>query len=177
MEWKVFSQWNRIKKGNKKCTFLIMQYTNFNQICTGKWSESGHVWLGELFFSVYLISVIFRNREYIHIYFLLTFLKYSGSLLYSDSTTGQKISWNGWPDLQVTDIIIIVIYNSRQMWEGLIGIYEQRRYQVSFFLLLATTRLNRAGPDSDFRHEWHKLKHQVPLRGGHVKKYGHSCSS
>lgn len=25
------------KGGNKKCTFLIMQYTNFNQIvCTGK---------------------------------------------------------------------------------------------------------------------------------------------
>lgn len=56
------------------------------------------------------------------------------------------------------------------MWRGPYRyIYDQRRYRVSFYLA-ATTRLSRAGPGSDFRHEWHKLKHQVPPRGGHSEK-------
>lgn len=55
--------------------------------------------------------------------------------------------------------------------EGLTGKYEQRHYRVSFYL--ATPRLSRAGPGSDLKHEWHKLKHQVPqrvLRGDHSLK-------
>lgn len=55
--------------------------------------------------------------------------------------------------------------------EGLTGKYDQRHYRVSFYL--ATTRLSRAGPGSDLKHEWHKLKHQVPqrvLRGDHSLK-------
>lgn len=66
-------------KGNKKCTFLIMQYTNFNQIlCTEKSIRTRTMYdLGGCFFQFHLISVIFRNMEYIHTYFLLTFLKYS----------------------------------------------------------------------------------------------------
>lgn len=122
MEWQVFlcvsMSMEQKEKGNKKSTFPIMQYTNFNQIiCTGKWSESGQCMIrGVVFFSFSYISHF--QEQGIH-RSLLTFLKYSLSLLYSDSTTRQKILWNGWPDLQVTDIIIIVvIYNSRQMWRG-----------------------------------------------------------
>lgn len=149
-----------------------MQYTNFNQIlCTGEWSESGQCMIRGGFFFFSFLHQSFPGTGNTYTYFLLTFLKYSRSLLYSDSTTAQKISWNGWPDLQVTDIIIIVIiYNSRQMWRGPYRyIYDQRRYRVSFYLA-ATMRLSRAGPGSDFRHEWHKLKHQVPPRGGHSEK-------
>lgn len=149
-----------------------MQYTNFNQIlCTGEWSESGQCMIRGGFFFFSFLHQSFPGTGNTYTYFLLTFLKYSRSLLYSDSTTAQKISWNGWPDLQVTDIIIIVvIYNSRQMWRGPYRyIYDQRRYRVSFYLA-ATMRLSRAGPGSDLRHEWHKLKHQVPPRGGHFEK-------
>lgn len=128
-----------------------MQYTNFNQICTGTWSELEQCmirWWG--FFQFHLWSVLFRKGEYIHTYFLLTFLKYSWSPLYSDSTTGQKISWNGWPDLQVTHIII-VIYNSRQMWRGPYREIWSETLPSQFYL--ATTRLSRAGSCSDIRHE------------------------
>lgn len=50
------------------------------------------------------------------------------------------------------------------MWQGLISIYEQRRYQVSFYLATTKSCWTRQW------HEWHKLKHQVPqrvLRGSH----------
>lgn len=111
-------------------------------------------------FLFHLYQSIFRNREYIRTYF------YWHSWIIADpfsiqTTTGQKISWNGWADLQVTDIIVVVfIYNSRQ--GGLTCVYEQRDATRSVFILLLLSYV--VLDEADSRHEWYKLNHWVYLR-------------
>lgn len=71
-------------------------------------------------------EVVFRNEEYIHDRFLLTFLK-NRSPLYSDSTTGLNIKWNGWPDGHRHQNYLQQQTDAKK---GLNSIYEQ----TSFYL-------------------------------------------
>lgn len=61
------------------------------------------------------------------------------------------------------DIIIFLIYNSRQMQERrALPVYMNRDATKSFFpFTLATTRISWSGRGGCFKHEWSKWRHQI----------------
>lgn len=105
------------------------------------------------------MDIIFRNRERVHNFFLLTFLKNSWSPLISDSTTENLVEWLTWPSGQTSLYFLSTIADKCKRGGPYQYIYMNRDATKSFFpFTLATTRISWSGRGGCFKHEWSKWR-------------------
>lgn len=108
------------------------------------------------------MDIIFRNRERVHNFFLLTFLKNSWSPLISDFTTENLVEWLTWPSGQTSLYFLSTIADKCKRGGPYQYIYMNRDATKSFFpFTLATTRISWSGRGGCFKHEWSKWRHQT----------------
>lgn len=108
------------------------------------------------------MDIIFRNRERVHNFFSTDVPE--KQLITSDFRLYYWKS-SGMADLTFRpDIIIFLIYNSRQMQERralLVYIWTETLPSLFFPFTLATTRISWSGRGGCFKHEWSKWRHQT----------------